>query len=324
VKFHGRLHPGRIQDLSKPIEVRIHQPRKLAGVTVKIWELDAFLGADGKPRREGSPDDLLATFTGEIDPAPPGNGRLPDWRTFKVASVTIAEAPPETLRIKLVFPGSPTIYEIPIVSEAAEVEGTEYELGISIEHGGAEKFRTRSPCLLAVPRTVAKVRELLVLALDDDGEPIRESSESVPTSFDRIVLAKPAANEDDETKLAVLVNARVHPSGVVIADRDDVMMPLGLNLLRPLAAVVHRADADASSPLASLATSIAKDGAVEIIRPDRSFTLSMFVAGIIPTLGTKGEHPHLTLEGDPFSDPIDGTPALATRRIARRDRKAKR
>ena len=116
MKFHGRVHPGRLLDLATPLEVRIHQPRKCAGVTIKIWELDAFIGADGKPQREGTPDDLLATFTGSIEAAPPG-GRPPEWRKFVVDSAKIEEAPPDAMRFVLKFPGSDAIYEIPVISD---------------------------------------------------------------------------------------------------------------------------------------------------------------------------------------------------------------
>lgn len=324
MKFHGRIHPGRLLDLKTPVEVRIHQPRKCAGVTIKIWELDAFIGADGKPRREGTPDDLLATFTGAIEPAPAGGGRSPEWRTFKVDSAKIEEAPEDAVRFLLRFPGSPTTYEVPILSEDGEIEGTEYELGFSIEVGGAEKFRTRSPCLLAMPRTVARVRELLIIGFDENGEPVMDEAEEVPPSFDRVALGKaPTTTEDPKEIMPVLATARVHPSGIIIADEDGAPNALGVNVSRKLAVVAHRKGEDASKPLAAAATPIAKDGVIEVLRADRAFTATMYLSGAKPSFATKDGHPHVTFDGDSLGEDARGAPALATRQIVPAPRRKK-
>jgi hypothetical protein len=317
MKFHGRMHPGRLRDLGEPVEVRIHQPLRAADVTIKIWELDAFLGADGKPRREGTPDDLLATFTGAIEPAPRGKGaRPPEWRQFKVSSVKVEDAPPDVMKFLLRFPGAETVYEIPIISEDVEVEGTEYELGFSIEVGGSEKFRTRAPCLVATRRVVPRVRQLIVLGHDDDGEPIREDVIEVPVMIERLALARAAPDEDDPSAtLAVRLRARIHPSGFLVADQDGEAAPLGLNLARALVAVPYGNDQDPGMPAAVLGHVIADDGTIEVIRPDLSFTRTMLVAGTSVEAGSRGGDRHVTFAGQ-IGERATDVPPLATREIA--------
>lgn len=322
MKFHGRVHPGRLRDLGEPVEIRIHQPRKAADVTIKIWELDAFLGADGKPRREGTPDDLLATFTGAIEPAPAARGaRAPEWRQFKVASVSTEPAPPDVMKFLLRFPGADTTYEIPILSEDAEVEGTEYELGFSIEVGGSEKFRTKVPCLVTVPRVIVRVQELVVFGHDDDGEPIMDEGEEVPTTVERLVIGLAGDDTDEQdAKLEVRARARVHPAGFAIVDADGQPTPLGLSLRRRLLAVPHGAADDPGQPPRALGLEISKDGVIQVVRPDRSFTLSMFAAGGKVTAESRGPHRHLTFAGTTLTPAPAGTPMLGQPSSSKRSR----
>ncbi|MCA9677104.1 MAG: hypothetical protein KC464_18910 [Myxococcales bacterium] len=161
MKFHGRLGPGRLTDAGQVLELRLHAPARAAGLTIKIWEMDTFPDEQGGTTSEGSEDDLLATFTGDLETAPgSGGARGAEWRAFTVTDVVIEEAKPDVARFKLRILGTDTVYEIPILSEADEAEGDDYELGFSIEHGGAEQFRTRTPALVALPRDPVRVLDV--------------------------------------------------------------------------------------------------------------------------------------------------------------------
>ena len=70
MKFHGRLGPGRLTDAGQVLELRLHAPARAAGLTIKIWEMDTFPDEQGGTTSEGSEDDLLATFTGDLETAP--------------------------------------------------------------------------------------------------------------------------------------------------------------------------------------------------------------------------------------------------------------
>ncbi len=326
MKFHGRLHPGRVTDLNQPIEVRIHQPRKAADVTIKIWELDAFLGADGKPRREGTPDDLLATFVGSIEPAPPGGGRKPDWRAFKVASATIESAPPDALMIKLRFPGSDTVYDVPILSEAAEIEGTEYELGLSIEIGGAEQFRTKAPTLLAVPRVVPRLTALHIVGFDDEGEAIRDDAYAMPACIPNIALALagPKDADDAHQPAPVVGQCKVHASGILTSRDSAQAAPLGLSLRRPLIAIPHRDGDDPAQAPRGIGLDVQPDGTIEMLRPDSAMLRTMFAAGTKVERGTADGHERMAFSGLVLQPAPSGTAPLATGIITPRRRRSAR
>ncbi|MBK7077743.1 MAG: hypothetical protein IPH44_36145 [Myxococcales bacterium] len=310
MKFHGRLHPGRVTDLNQPIEVRIHQPRKAADVTIKIWELDAFLGADGKPRREGTPDDLLATFVGSIEPAPPGGGRKPDWRAFKVASATIEPAPPDALMIKLRFPGSDTVYDVPILSEAAEIEGTEYELGLSIEIGGAEQFRTKAPTLLAPAKVVPRVREVLIAGFDDNGDPLRDGALELPPTETFTVVGRAPAGFDEDSPDPAVLDASLEKSvpfdvtggflrRVAQAADDGASVALAAN--RRLRAFFGAKD---DRPLVARSVPIEPDGTITVYRVDTSHRRTFYAGGgVAPTSTRVGER---SVPG--VSSPLEGRP----------------
>lgn len=295
MKVHGRLHPGRLRDLAQPLELRLHQPREASGVTIKLWELDAFLGADGKPRREGSPDDLLATFTGRIEPAPRGSGRAPDWRAFKVESVQIAPAPSDALKVRLVFPGSDTVYELPVLSEAQEVEGTEYEFGFSLELGGAEVFRTKSPCLLAPATVIPRVRELVVSGFDDDGEPLTDDAYEVAPTIDALTIGRaPLSYDDDAPDTAVLDVPLEHPTTFSLAGAgllrrteptDDATVVLAAG--RRLRAFLGPPGAP---PTAARSVAVEPDGTITIYRVDTSHRRTLFAgAAAAPGARRRGE-----------------------------------
>lgn len=325
MKFHARLHPGRVTDLNQPIEVRIHQPRKAADVTIKIWELDAFLGADGKPRREGTPDDLLATFVGSIEPAPPGGGRKPDWRAFKVTSATIEPAPVDALMVKLQFPGSDTIYDVPILSEAEEVEGTEYELGVSIELGGAEKFRSKAPTLVRVPRIVPRLTALHIVGFDDDGEVIRDDAYAMPARVANLALAiaTPEDAEDAHQPAPVIGKCKVHPSGVLISG-DATAVPLGLSLRRPLIVIPHGDQDDPTQAPRGLGLDVQPDGTIEMLRPDTVMIRTMFAAGTKVERGAIDGHERMAFSGLVMEAAPSGTAPLASGTITPRQRQSAR
>lgn len=287
MKCHGRIEPGRLTDLAEPIEIRIHSPKKASGVTIKIWELDAFIGADGKPRREGTPDDLLATFTGTIEPAPAGrSGRPPEWRTFKVDSAKIEEAPPEAMRFLLRFPGSDTTYEIPVTSEEGEVEGTDYEIGFSMELGGAEQFRTKVPCLISPATVRPRVKEVLVLGFNEDGEPILDDALQMPPSADVAAIGTAPADFDDTSTDPSSLHVQLDDVEPVQLDsagflrREGETTVLHVRKGKKLRVFVGSKDQASSGKVpAALAHPVGDDGTVTIYRVDNAHRRSLFVGG---------------------------------------------
>lgn len=206
MKFHGRISPGKITDLSTPLQVLIYAPAKLSGVTIKIWEMDTF-EQDGKTKSEGTADDLLATFQGDITPADAKGARPPEWRAFKVSSAKIEPPDPgaDQVMVKLQFGGSDTIYEVPIKSELDEVEGDSYEIGFSIEVGGAEKFKTKSPALVVPPMTPLRVvaRYIQSLRHEDAARVDKDSTYDEPLAYRYVALGTPTT-DDENAKFKIL------------------------------------------------------------------------------------------------------------------------
>jgi hypothetical protein len=220
MKFHGRITPGRATDLNKPLELRIHAPARASAVTVKIWEMDTF---------EGSEDDLLATFTGDIEPKPGRGARPADWRAFVVKDAKIEEAKPEVVRFQLRFAGTDTVYEVPILSEADEAEGDDFEIGFSIEMGGAEKFRSKAPTLLVPPKDPIRVFEARFGAYDDDDTPNADTVTERPLALKYVAFG--TCEGDPKTidaRLKVLGNGHLDGHGYLVVHPDETAQEASL------------------------------------------------------------------------------------------------
>lgn len=246
MEFHARLSPGVVTDATQPIDLVVHAPARCADVTIKLWELDVFRDPEtGERRDEGTKDDLLAEFQGAIEPGPGARGAR-DWRRFVVASSRIVSDDPSLARFRLRLPGDEAVHEVPIVSEAGEVEGRAYELGLSIEHGGEERYRTTVPCLFAPPRLHPTVTRRRVAGRDDEGRPDPRWShdERLSQRYLAIGTAHGEARPDGLGQtLNVLVRAWVDVHGQVVRRDEEgdeaAGQPVALRAGRPLFVHVH-------------------------------------------------------------------------------------
>lgn len=171
MRFHARLHPGVVSDPEEPIDLVIHAPARCDGVTIKVWELDVFRDPEtGERVDEGTQDDLLLELVGRIEPGD-AERSAPGWRRFVATSARVVGQDPRLPRFKLRVPGLEQPLEVPIVSSEGEAEGESYELGLSIEEGGVERYRTQVPCLFAPPRRLPVLVQRRVAGRLDDGAP---------------------------------------------------------------------------------------------------------------------------------------------------------
>lgn len=270
---HARLVPGRLTDLGEPLEIRIHAPARAAAATLKVWELDSFY--------EGSTDDLLATFEGAIEPAPRNAAsREPTWRKLVVSRVAIVAAPPEVVRFRLRIAGSPAVHEIPILSEDTAAEGEDFEIGVSLEIGGAEQFRSRAPTLIAVPRDPLRMVEARFGDVDDGGEPLADTVEERPLRLRFAALGVPDGDPGLlATKLRVLGNGHVDQRGLVVVhpDERDGATTSVLQARRGRALYLFIHDDPAPRPLGpsripiALCDRLGDEGVTRLVLPDRSY-----------------------------------------------------
>lgn len=160
MKFYGRLAPGITTDLATPLELIMHLPRKASGIVVKLWEKATYTDIDGTVVTDDGGDDLLLELHGQIEPDPAlrrrGRGK------FVVASAILPPRDPKVRHatLKVTVEGDDTVYEAAVPSTDAELNGQNFEIAITIEHGGAQVFASEVPTFirprLAGPRVVGK------------------------------------------------------------------------------------------------------------------------------------------------------------------------
>lgn len=240
MRFHARLAPGVVVDPEQVVDLIVHSPAACDDVTIKLWELDSFRDPEtGERRHEGTQDDLLAEFVGRLEPGDPDRAS-PGWRRFVVTSQRIVSDDPDLVRVRLRLCGAEEVHEVPIVSEAGEAEGASYELGLSIEHAGEERYRTTVPCLFSPPTVHPVLIRRRVAGRLDDG-----AADPDWTSEGRLSLAYVAfgvgEGEPGRERLHVLLRGHVDVHGQLVRRPDDegAPGPIALRAGRPLFAYVH-------------------------------------------------------------------------------------
>lgn len=240
MRFHARLSPGVVDDPSQVVDLVIHAPARADDVTIKLWELDTFRDVEtGELRQEGTQDDLLAEFAGQIEPGDPDRSS-PGWRRFVVTSHRIVSQDPDLVRVRLRIAGADPIYEVPIVSEAGEAEGASWELGLSIEHGGEDRYRTSVPCLFAPPTVHPVLVRRHVAGRLDDGAADPDWSSEGRLSLRHVAFGV-AEGEPGRERLHVILRGWVDVHGQLVRRQDEqaAAQPIALRAGRRLYAYVH-------------------------------------------------------------------------------------
>ncbi len=177
MKFYARLTPGIAEDFTAPLEVVLHQPRKAAsGVVVKIWERASYTDLDGR-FVEDHGDDLLIELHGDVaaDAVLRAHGR----GKLVVAKTVVPKRDSKTPLgvLKLRVDGDGTVYEAPIPSTDGELHAQNFEIGLSLEHGGAEVFRSKVPTFIRHTLRNPQLATRRLLGFNDDGTPIHDDDE---------------------------------------------------------------------------------------------------------------------------------------------------
>ncbi|MBD3320049.1 MAG: hypothetical protein GF350_03035 [Chitinivibrionales bacterium] len=132
IRFRGYVRPNVQTDPQGVLEIRFTRPRTARDVTVQVKELDTFIERRGRRRRqisEGSDDDLLATFTGNIR-----------RRKFSVQRHTNASSDASLPTIRVKFQGAAQVYEIPVVAQAGESEGLNWEIAFTVQYPDQDDY----------------------------------------------------------------------------------------------------------------------------------------------------------------------------------------
>ena len=235
MKAHARIDPGIVTDADGVFVVHVHQPWRKSGITLKIWELESYVGPDGAKKRDGNKRDLLAELTGDLVPSAPPGG--PPRFTLSRAKIATEDKEGALPAIKVAVFGDETIHTLPLPSQKNECEARTHEIGITIEHGGAEIFAGKAPCLFHPPPLSATARVRVHARFADqqlDEETLRL----------RHVLLGFSEGEGLKARLNVLASGYVDLHGHLLdAEPEDGKpppQPLALRSDRKLFVYVHR------------------------------------------------------------------------------------
>ena len=145
MSFHARLTPGVVTTAEPTLTLVLHSPERAAGVTLELWELDSFVGPDGKQVREGSKDDLLAEIKGAIEPGPGKKQGHPEWRIFKVSESKIigVDEKQELAAFRLKLPGQARSCGSDRLGEGGD-RGRTFEIGFSCTKGARRSSSRRA------------------------------------------------------------------------------------------------------------------------------------------------------------------------------------
>ncbi len=291
MKFYGRLTPGIVTSLDSPLELVLHLPRKADGVVVKVWERGEFVDIDGKVVKDGGDgeDDLLLELHGTVEKAPEFRQR---GRGKFVVSQTVhppreAKAKLHTVKIKVEGVEEPYVATIP--STEAEMIGQNFEIAITIEHGGGEVFKSKVPTFirptLATPRVVAKH---VLNYSSDDGAPVFDQDYEDPVFLagHYVTLGK-ADSETDDGHLVVAGFAMIDESGRLLpCDADGNPVPgevVSLRTYKELFAYITPELPDAAKTIGDSSISLRlcypmeADGTIEYDAPHPSALLDFNV-----------------------------------------------
>jgi len=131
--FRGRLRPNVQPDPSEPLEIFFTRPRTARDlITLQIKEMDTYRDPQNRQISEGTNDDLLATFTGRITNAA--------RRRFRVESHRNESDDTSLPIIKIKFEGSTEVYDIPVISEEEETEGSNWEIAFTVQYPGQDDY----------------------------------------------------------------------------------------------------------------------------------------------------------------------------------------
>jgi len=131
--FRGRLRPNIQPNPDDPLEIFFTRPLRARDlITLQIKELDTYRDPQNRQISEGTSDDLLATFTGRITGGAP--------RRFQVESHRNESDDTSLPTIKIKFEGSSQVYDIPVISEEGESEGSNWEIAFIVQYPGQDDY----------------------------------------------------------------------------------------------------------------------------------------------------------------------------------------
>ena len=246
MKAHARIEPGIITDPGGIFVVHVHEPWRKSGITIKLWELESYVAPEGGKKRDGNKRDLLAELTGDLAPSAQPGG--PPRFTLSRAKIATDDKEGALPAIKLAVFGDETIHRLPLPSQKDEGEARSHEIGLTLEHGGAEIFASKAPCLFHPPPISATARMRVPCPLR---RPAPRRGDAAPAArAHRLLRGRGAKGAPPRARERLRRSARPPRRGAPEPDdQKPPPQPLALRSDRKLFVYVHRdAPAAATGP----------------------------------------------------------------------------
>jgi len=294
VKCHARLAPGLVAP-GDEVTIRVHLPRKLAGVTLKLWETDAYVGRDGPATRDPAGDQLLARWDGDLEA---GDGKTPndvDYVVFtKHAEMLVtASDTKDAFGLWVRLPGASDAVRVRVGSETSELVARGVSLALSIENGGTELFRTTSTCVAQMPTTTVSVAHHRFSMRDDAAD--------LHSSFDEDKLEESHAHQwvtfgiangtGMKERLDVVGSGYLDARGVVLDSDQPTAQPVVVRSGRKLFLYIHERKLDVPKGVSKIpiaaCDAIGDDGSVIAERPEQGDLLELRLAEVPVEFGDK-------------------------------------
>src|SRR5262249_10850745 len=254
-----------IVEVDEVVDLRLHAPRTLAGVAVKLW--------DG--------ESLLAQWDGDIEP---GGGASPNDRDYcklTVKTTKTSSDDPDVFAIRVRLPGVAAPVAIPLASEKQERDARPVPLGLSIEKDGAEKFRSASPCIVQMPTTLLSFEHHTYAvrkkdrSFDDDGKEVEALTH-------RWVCLGLKSGEGMKARLEIVGAGRINGRGIAVD--VETGQPIYVRKGRKLWAYFHDEKADLAKGVSEIPIAacdeVQADGVVQAHRPALANLLSVNIAEV--------------------------------------------
>jgi hypothetical protein len=288
VKVHARLAPGIVAP-GNEVSVRIHLPRKLAGVTLKLWELDGYVDRDGAAKREPAGDLLLAQWDGDLEA---GDGATPNdvnYVKFSKHQETLTTPDTDTedaFRLRVRLPGDDEAIQVPMGSEKTQLVARGVSLALSIENGGSELFRTTSSCVAQMPTTTILVghhrfsmrNEAADFYSDVDDDRIEE------VHAHQWITLGVQTGTGMTARLDVLGSGYLDATGLALDSDKPTAQPLVVRKGRKLFVYIHERKLDlpkgASKIPIAACDMVEDDGTVSAERPEQGDRLELRIAEV--------------------------------------------
>ena len=232
---------------------------------------------------------LLASWDGDLQPGDGNTANDQNYVRFvaKKTTITTEDTDEEdAFRLGVVLPGATEPVCVPVGSEKKEFLARPISIALTIEEGGAERFRTKSSCIARMDSTTVTVHHHLFSRCHENGEFNKDSTDHCheEAHAHQWITFGVENGEGMEARLEVLGSGYLDARGVALESEMDDAQPLMIRRGRKLFAYVHERKLDLPKGVSKIPIAVCepidKDGTVVVERPQQGDELEIRIAGL--------------------------------------------